>query len=125
MSQCRVGETHRPPGGHRSHRSSVRAHGREKWRSTANSRVRWRLDAAGLHRRKGWQTAGLRSRAVATDTAKWRLGPLEKAPFSAIFPHFFAGFLRVFLRTFPSGRKMARIEPPKALVLNQQFAVST
>ena len=65
MSQCRVGETHRPPGGHRSHRS-VRAHVREKWRSTADSWGRRRLDAAGLHRRKVWQTAGLRSSAIGS-----------------------------------------------------------
>jgi len=36
MSPSEERETHRPPGGHRSHRS-VRAHGRERWRSTADS----------------------------------------------------------------------------------------
>ena len=77
MSQCRVGETHRPPGGHRSHRS-VRAHVREKWRSTADSRGRSRLDAAGLHGRKVWQTAGLRSSAVGSGHGENGALALEK-----------------------------------------------
>jgi len=39
----------------------------------------------------------------------------EKAPFIAISHHFFDDFRRVFLRVRPSGRKLARIRPRKAL----------
>jgi hypothetical protein len=80
---------------------------RPKWRSPANSWGRRRLDAAGLHRRKDWQTGGLRSSAVGCGPGEMALSTLEKAPFCAIFPDFFADFLQVFLRVFSSGRKRA------------------
>ena len=108
MSQCSLAETYRPPGGHRLHKS-VRAQVCEKWRSMANSWGRRRLNAAGLHRRKVWQTGGLRSRANGFGHGEMAILTLEKRPILAIFHHFFDGFPRVFRRAFPSGRKMARI----------------
>jgi len=112
MSQCRVGETHRPPGGHRSHRS-VRAHGREKWRSTADSRGRRRLDAAGLHGRKVWQTAGLRSSAVGSGHGENGALALEKAPFSAIFHHFLTVFSGFFCELSHQGANGREFSPEK------------
>jgi len=97
---------------------SVRAHVREKWRFTANSCGRSRLDAAGHHRRKVWQTGGLRSSAVRSGHGEMALQTLEKPPFGAIFHHVFDDFLRVFPQACPSGRKLARFRPRKALVLN-------
>ena len=97
---------------------SIRADVGEKWRSTADSSGRWRLDLAGLHSRKVWQTAGLRSRAFGSEHGENGALALEKPPFVAIFHHFFAGFLRVFLRAGPSARKWARFQPRKALVLD-------
>jgi hypothetical protein len=44
------------------------------------------------------------------------LWALEKPPFGAFFHDFSDDFLRVFLRAFPSGRKLARMRPRKALV---------
>ena len=101
MSQCRVGEPHRPPGGHRSHRLSVRAHVREKWPPTANSRVRWPLDAAGLHRRKIWQTAGLRSRAVASEHGEMAVWAPRKTAIFGHFPSLFCRFSPGFSARFP------------------------
>jgi hypothetical protein len=46
------------------------------------------------------------------------LHTLEKAPFDAIFHHVFDDSLRVFPGACPRGRKLARIRPRKALVLN-------
>ena len=45
----------------------------EKWRSIANWRCKRRLDAAGLHRRKVWQTGGLRSSAVGSEHGEMAL----------------------------------------------------
>ena len=97
---------------------SVRAHVCEKWRSTAESWGRRRLDAAVVLRHKVWLAGGLRSRAVGCGHGEMAPETLEKAPFDAIFHRFFDGFLRVFLRASPSGRKLARIRPRNARVLN-------
>ncbi len=98
--------------------SPVRARVREKWRSTANSRGPRRLDAAGLHNRKVWQTGGLRSGTNGSGHGEMALWTLEKPPFGAIFEHFLDDFLRVFPRACLSGRELAGIRPRKALVLN-------
>jgi hypothetical protein len=126
MSPCRLGETQRQPGGHRWH-LSVSAHvGGKKWRSPANSRGRSGLDAAGLHRRRVWQTGELRSRALGSGQGEMALKALEKVPFGAIFHRFFDDFLRVFLRAFPSGRQGARLRPRKGRVLNHAgFTIQT
>jgi hypothetical protein len=52
---------------------SVRAHVCEKWRFIADWRGKRRLDAAGLHRRKVWQTGGLRSSAVGSEHGEMAL----------------------------------------------------
>src|SRR5260370_1821536 len=88
----------------------------EKWRSIADSWGRRRLDAAGLHRRKVWQTDGLRSSVVGSEHGEMALLTLEKPPLGAIFHYFFDDFLRVFLRAFPSARQFARMRPRKPLV---------
>jgi len=88
----------------------------EKWRSIGDWRGRRRLDAAGLHRRKVWQTGRLRSGAVGSEHGEMALWSLEKPPLGAIFDHFFDDFLGVFLRACPSGRYLARMRPRKALV---------
>jgi hypothetical protein len=51
----------------------------------------------------------LRSRAVGSEFGEMALWSFEKAPVSAIFANFFAGFRRVFRRAQPSGCKSARI----------------
>jgi len=89
----------------------------EKWRSIGDWRARRRLDAAAFHRRKVWQNGGLRSNAVRSEHGEMALWTLEKAPFCAIFHPFFDDFRRVFLHARPSGRKLARMRPRKALVL--------
>src|SRR4029077_19741618 len=89
----------------------------EKWRSIGDWRGRRRLDGAGFHRRKVWQNGGLRSNAVRSEQAEMALETPEKAPFPAISHPFFDDFRRVFLRARPSGRKLARMRPRKALVL--------
>jgi hypothetical protein len=83
---------------------------------TCELAVRWRLEATGVHRRKGWQLGGLRSKAAGSEHGEMALLTLEKAPFSAIFRPVLADFRRVFSRAFPSGRKWARMRLPKALV---------
>jgi len=95
---------------------SVRAPGSEKWRSIGDWRGRRRLDGGGFHRRKVWQTGGLRSSTVRSERGEMALWTLEKAPFIAISHPFFDDFRRVFLRVRPSGRKLARMQPRKALV---------
>ncbi len=90
----------------------------EKWRSTANFWRRSRLDATRRHRRKAWQTSGLRSRTVRCGHGEMALETPEKAPFRAIFQHVFDGFLQVLLRACPRGRQLAPMRSRKALVLN-------
>jgi len=53
------------------------------------------------------------------------LWTLEKAPFFAIFHPFFDDFRQVFLRACPSGRKLARMRPRKALVLGPEKGSGT
>jgi len=45
--------------------------------------------------------------ALGCGPGEMALSTLEKAPFCALFPDFFADFLQVFLRVFSSGRKRA------------------
>jgi hypothetical protein len=89
-----------------------------KWRSPANSWGRRPLDAAGLHRRKVWQTAELRLMASAAGPAKWRVRPSKKrhfAPFSLTFLPIFCRFFCEFSHQGAYGRhlaaKRADIEP--------------
>ena len=54
----------------------------------------------------------------ARQHGKMALLPLEKAPFSAIFRHFFVDFPRVFSTSFFGMALWARIRPQNALLLN-------
>ena len=119
MSQCRMGETDRRPAVIAPRCWSVRAKFREKWRSTANSWGRRRLNTTGLHRRKVWRTGGLQSSTNGSGQSKMALETLGKAPIGAISQHFFDDFLRVFPRAWPPRRELARIQPRKGLVLNE------
>jgi hypothetical protein len=58
-------------------------------------------EAAAPGQLKVWQTGVLQSSAVGPEHSEMALWALEKAPFSAIFRHFFDGFLRVFPRACP------------------------
>jgi hypothetical protein len=114
MSQCMVGETNLRRAFIARKCRSDRADFRDKWRSTANSRGRRRLDAAGFHGRKIWMAGGLRSGTVGFGHGEMALETLEKAPFGAIFQHFLDDFLRGFPQRISSRRDLARIWRRKA-----------
>src|SRR5260370_17658155 len=73
----------------------------EKWRSIADSWGRRRLDAAGLHRRKVWQTDGLRSSVAGSEPGEMALLTFANPPLGPIFHYFFPALLPVFLPPFP------------------------
>jgi hypothetical protein len=68
----------------------------KKWRSIASWRVRWRLEAPGVHERKVWQLGALRSTGRRLRAQRNGALTLRKAPIPATFRRFFDDFLRVF-----------------------------
>jgi hypothetical protein len=91
----------------------------KKWRSLVGLADRWRLAAAGVHRRKLWELSGFRSRARRPAARRNGALALGKAPFSATFGPFFGEILRVFSASSPKRLQMGANLTPKALVLNQ------
>jgi hypothetical protein len=80
---------------------SFRAPAREKWHPTANLAGQTPREAAAVRERKVWQTRALQSGAVGSEHGEMALWALEKAPFCAIFHHFFVDFPRVFSASLP------------------------
>jgi hypothetical protein len=74
--------------------------------------------AARLHERKVWRAGVLQSGTVGSEHGKMALSALEKAPFCAIFRHFFVDFPRVFSASLPEMALGARMRPRSALLLN-------
>ena len=87
---------------------SVRAHVCEKWRSVADWRCKRRLDAAGLRRRKVWQTGGLRSSPAAPKRRNGALDPRKNRhfpPFFMTFSTIYTGFFCEFAHLGANSRK--------------------
>jgi hypothetical protein len=100
-------------------------HSPKKWRFIAKWRASDRLAADRLDRRQAWRIQGLRSGEVGLEVREMALWAFEKAPVSAIFPNFFAGFRRVFRRARPSRRKWAQIERLTATAQRGTFTAPT
>ena len=96
---------------------AVRAHVREKMALDRRFFGRALGTQPDATRRKVWQAGGSRSDDVGFGGGEMALEALEKPPFGAIFRQFSYGFHRVFRRPGPKARKLARIQPRKALVL--------
>jgi hypothetical protein len=90
----------------------------KKWRSTADSSGGGWATQPDTTRLKVWLARGSRSGDVGFGGGEMALEALEKPPFGAIFRQFSYGFHRVFRRPGPKARKLARIQPRKALVLS-------
>jgi hypothetical protein len=77
-----------------------RAPDREKWRLTVDLALQTPLAATGLCEHKVLRTRVLQSSAAGSEHGEMALLAFEKAPFSAIFGHFFIDFPRVFSTSF-------------------------
>ena len=94
---------------------SSRAPTHEKWRPTRDLARQTPRAAARLRERKVWQTRVLQSSTVGSEHGKMALLAFEKAPFSAIFRHFFVDFPRVFSTSLFVMALWGQIRPRNAL----------
>jgi hypothetical protein len=90
---------------------------REKWRLIVGLAPQTPREAAALRERKALQKRVLQSITAASEHGEMALWALEKAPFCAIFRHFFIDFPRVFAASSAGMALWARIRPRNALLL--------